>query len=415
MNGLLEFLKTSYTAYHAVSNAEAYLLGHGFTRLSEGEPWKILQGGKYYVTRGGSSLIAFTVKKGKGYKIVASHTDSPCLKLKENPVAITEDFRKLNAEPYGGGIYYSFFDRPFKIAGRVVTKEGDALKSSLYTSDFNVTIPSLSIHMNRDVNNRFSPNPQIDLLPLLSMTETDFAKILGNPVSYDLFLACAESPFESGANGEFLSSPRVDNLTSVYSSLTALAEEGGTGVCVAAYLDNEEVGSQTMQGAGGNFLSATLLRIATARGLSQEEYLRELSASFFVCLDNAHSLHPNHPEKCDPTNRAKLGGGVVIKGHAEKAYTTDAVSSAIVKTVFEKANVPYQTFYNRSDMRSGETLGAISQGQISILSVDMGIAQLAMHAMVETFCKTDYLALEKGLKAIYQSEIAFQGDTVTVK
>lgn len=415
MNDLLEFLKTSYTAYQTVQNAETYLTRHGFIRLSEQSEWNLSDGGKYYVIRGGSSLIAFTVNKGTSYKIVANHTDSPCLKLKENPVIQTECFRKLNAEPYGGGIYYSFFDRPLKIAGRTVNRVNGILQAKPYVSDFNVTIPSLAVHMNREVNEKFSPNPQVDLLPLLSITETDFKKILGNPVSYDLFLACAEPPFESGVNGEFISSPRVDNLTSVYSSLNALAEKDQTGICVAACLDHEEVGSRTMQGAGGDFLSTVLSRIAEARNLTREEYFRTLSTSFLVSLDNAHSLHPNHTEKCDPTNRAAMGGGVVIKGHANMAYTTDAMSSAIVKTIFDKANVPYQTFYNRSDMRSGGTLGAISQGQVSLLTVDLGLAQLAMHSMVETFCKSDYLALIKGLTAIYRSEITVRDDSVAVK
>lgn len=414
MNGLFEFLKTSYTAYQAVQNAQTYLTQRGFCRLFEGEPWNIAEGGKYFVIRGGSSLIAFTVNKGISFKIVASHTDSPCLKLKENPVIAAEGVYKLNAEPYGGGIYYSFFDRPLKIAGRTVTEKKGALTAASYISDFQVTIPSLAVHMNRETNEKFAPNPQIDLLPLLAASEINFAELIGNPLSYDLFLACAEEPFTSGANGEFLTAPRVDNLTSVYASLTALGKEGA-GVCVAACLDHEEVGSQTAQGAGGDFLSVTLTRIASARGLSQEEYFRALSSSFLVSLDNAHALHPNRPEKCDPTNRAKMGGGIVIKSHANKAYTTEAMSSALVKTIFEKANVSYQTFYNRSDMRSGSTLGAISQGQVSMLSVDLGIAQLAMHAMMETFCKQDYAALIEGLTAIYRSEICIQGETLTVK
>ena len=416
MNGLLRYLETSYTAYHAVENGVKQLLENGFLPLREGEEWNLTEGGKYFVIRGGSALIAFCLGRGSGYKIVASHTDSPCLKLKENPVTATEGFYKLNVEPYGGGIWYSFFDRPLKLAGRVVREKDGALVSETYESDFLLTIPSLAVHMQRDVNEKFAPNPQIDLLPLLGMSETDFNALLGNPLSYDLYAVPAETPYVSGISGEFVSSPRIDNLTSAYSSLRALIEsEPSAGVSMAACLNHEEIGSRTREGAGGDFLKTTLERIALSLGKTHEEYCREVSASFLVSLDNAHSLHPNHPEKCDPSNRVKLGGGVVLKGHAGGAYTTDALSSAVMKKIMQGAGVKYQTFYNRSDMRSGGTLGAISLSQVSVLSADLGLAQLAMHSAVETIAKSDYAELEKCLKAFYESGIAINGDTATVK
>lgn len=416
MNGLLEFLKTSYSAYQATENAANYLNAHGFTALEEEDCWDLKEGGKYYVTRNGSALIAFTLGKGDRFKIIASHTDSPCLKLKEHPVTATEPFYKLNAEPYGGGIWYSFFDRPLKLAGRVVREENGVLKAENYVSGFNVIIPSLAVHMQRDVNEKFAPNPQIDLLPLLSLDKADFYGLLGNPLSFDLFVVPAETPFISGVNGEFVSAPRIDNLSSVYGSLRALAEaESADGICVAACLDNEETGSRTRQGAGGDFLKCVLRRVAESRGVTGEAFYRAAASSFLVSLDNAHSLHPNHPEKCDPTNRAVLGGGVVIKGHAGGAYTTDALSSAAIKKIFSRAGVKYQTFYNRSDMRSGGTLGAISLGQVSILSADLGLAQLAMHSAVETFAKSDFDQLIKGLTAFYASEIAVCKNGISVK
>lgn len=415
MNGLLQFLETSYTAYQAVQNAEEFLGANGFINLPEEEAWKVREGGKYYTVRNGSSLIAFTVGKGNKCKIVASHTDSPCLKLKENPVMETAGFRKLNTEPYGGGLWYSFFDRPLKIAGRVVKDENGKLSARNTVSGFTAVIPSLAIHMNRDANEKFAPNPQTDLLPAISLSETDLAQVTDGALSYDLYAVCAEKPFVSGVNGEFISAPRVDNLTSVYSSLRALVQAENTeGVCLCACLDNEEIGSRTRQGAGGDFLRAVLTRIAEARGVSEAELYRAYASSFLVSLDNAHSVHPNHPEKCDPTNRAAAGGGVVIKEHAGGAYTTDALSSAVVKTVFRRADVKYQVFFNRSDMRSGGTLGAISLGQVSIPSADLGIAQLAMHSAVETFAKDDYEQLEKGLKAFFESSITFYKDGVCV-
>lgn len=416
MNGLLGYLATSYTAFQAVENAEKILTENGFLRLEEQSAWNLTEGGKYYVTRNGSAIIAFTVGSGSKYKIVASHTDSPCLKLKEHPVTATEPFYKLNAEPYGGGIWYSFFDRPLKLAGRVIREENGVLKTENFVSGFTVTIPSLAVHMQREVNEKFAPNPQTDLLPLLSLGKTEFETLLGNPLSFDLYASCAEIPFEHGANGEFVSAPRVDNLTSVYGSLRALiGAERTEGVCVAACLDNEEVGSRTRQGAGGDFLKRVLRRIAKSRNLADETYYGALASSFLVSLDNAHSLHPNHPEKCDPTNRPVTGGGVVIKGHAGGAYTTDALSSAVVKKIFGKAGVKYQTFFNRSDMRSGGTLGAISLGQVSIPSADLGLAQLAMHSAVETFAKSDYAELEKGLKAFFESDITLGEREILIK
>ena len=406
MEKLLQFLETSYTAYQAVENAEKFLTEHGFQRLKESDRWTLKTGGKYYVTRGGSAVIAFTVNEGNSYKVVASHTDSPCLKLKENPITSTEKYKKLNVEPYGGGIWYSFFDRPLKLAGRLIKEKDGALVSENFVSNFNVLIPSLAVHMQRDVNEKFAPNAQVDLLPLIGMTDLEFAKLLGNPLSFDLYVASAEKPFMSGIGEEFVSAPRIDNLSSVFGSLEALvSEKYKTGICMAACLDSEEVGSQTRQGAGGDFLNATLRRIAEARGLNETDFYRAASSSFLVSLDNAHSVHPNHPEKCDPTNRAIMGGGVVIKGHAGGAYTTDALTSAVIKKFFEGAGVKYQSFFNRSDMRSGGTLGAISLGQVSIPSADLGLAQLAMHSAVESFAQSDYAELQKGLKAFYDSKI----------
>ena len=410
MKELLTFLNDSYTAYHATENARTLLLKNGFTELSESEAWKLKTGRKYFVTRNGSSIIAFTLGKGNGFKIVASHTDSPALKLKEQP-EMKGVFTRLNVETYGGGLWYSFFDRPLKLAGRTVTEENGALTGNLYTSDYTVVIPSLAIHMNRTANEGFAPNEQTDLLPLFSLGE----KELGiNAVAKDIYAVPCDAPFECGANGEFICAPRVDNLTSVFSCLRALCSEKTNGVCIAACLDNEEIGSRTRQGAGSDFLKRTLERIAICQNIGGEDFLRLTADSFLISLDNAHSVHPNRPEKCDPTNRAVMGGGVAIKAHANGAYTTDGMTAAIVRTLFDRAGVKHQNFYNRSDMRSGSTLGAISLGQLGIPSVDLGIAQLAMHSAAETFAKVDYEELEKGLKAFYASEIRFGEKRATV-
>ena len=406
MEQLLHFLETSLTAYHAVENAKAFLLKKGFIALDERESWQLKENGKYFVTRNGSSLIAFTYQRQGNFKIIASHTDSPCFKLKESP-EMKGAFTRLNVEPYGGGIYYTFFDRPLRLAGRVFKEENGKIVSALYTSEETFVIPSLAIHMNRDANNEFAPDPQTDLAPLYCIGDGKLEPALAR----DLFLVPDQKPFVNGANGEFLSSPRLDNLTSVCASLNAIADKT-SGVCVAALFDSEEIGSHTRQGAGSDFLQSTLKRIALLQGKTEEEFMATLSSSLLVSLDNAHSLHPNHPEKCDPTNRIITGGGIVIKSHANGAYTSDALTVAAIKQIFETNGVKYQYFYNRSNMRSGSTLGCISLSQVGIPSVDLGLAQLAMHSAVETFAPADYEELKKGLAAFYQSNVLILEDGV---
>lgn len=423
MEKLIDFLQNSLTSFHAVENVKALLLANGFCKLSETEDWQICEGGKYYIVRG-SALIAFTVGSLDefSYKIVASHTDSPALKLKENPLQKSALYATLNTETYGGGIWYSFFDRPLKIAGRVVREENGRLQSETVTAPFLVTIPSVAIHQNRNANEGFSVNAQIDLAPLLSFagsvedTEALLEKIAGdNVISYDLYLVNADMPYFFGINDEFLASPRIDDLTCAYSSLKALLDEGErSGVCIVACLDNEEVGSLTEQGADGDFLENTLRRIAYALRFDDNEYYKALATSFLFSADNAHAVHPNHPEKADPTNKTALGGGVVIKNHANRAYITDAVSSAIVKTLFKKADVKYQTFFNRSDVRSGSTLGAAILRHTGMMGADIGLPQLAMHSACECFAKADFDELTKGIRAFYASTLIRNEDGITV-
>ena len=416
IDSLSEFLKNSLTQYHTCENAAKLLTENGFEKLSETEDWNLCEGGKYFVVRNESSLIAFTLGTldAFSFKIAASHTDSPAMKLKENPLQSSNFYTTLNVETYGGGIYYSFLDRPLKIAGRVIKRDGDTLRSEIVEAPYFVTIPSLAIHQNRAVNDGFAINPQIDLQPLFSMKKSDNTE-KNDVVSYDLYLANADAPYLFGANGEFIASPRLDNLVGAYASLQALlTTENANGVCVAALFDNEEVGSLTAQGADGDFLANTLRRISYALRFDDNEHFKALASSFLLSVDNAHAVHPNHPEKSDTTNKAVLGGGVVIKNHANKAYITDAMSSAIVKTVFEKADVKYQAFFNRSDVRSGSTLGAASIRHVGMRGADIGIAQLAMHSACECCAIEDLSELTKGLTAFYQSNVVQEGDEISI-
>ncbi len=425
LNNLIDFLKSSFTAYHAASNIENILLSRGFTPLYETEDWEIASGGKYFVTRGGSSVIAFTVGNLEefSYKIAATHLDSPALKLKENPLVKGSLYATLNVETYGGGVWYSFFDRPLKLAGRVIVEEEGKLKARNVLSPFTLTVPSVAIHQNRGVNEGFAVNPQIDLKPLLCGAdgieggEELLEKIAGEKVlSYDLFLVNADLPYSFGLNDEFLASPRIDNLTSAHAALEALSLGGEkSGICVAAFMDNEETGSLSPQGADGDFMEVVLRRIAYALRFDDNEYYKALASSFLLSVDNAHAVHPNHPEKADETNKPKMGGGVVIKAHADKAYVTDALSSAIVKKLLSNRNIPYQSFYNRADVKSGSTLGKLAQRHISVAGADIGIAQLAMHSALECCAKADYLSLTEGLKGYFEQPLSIEKDGAILK
>ncbi len=415
INSLIDFLQNSPTAYHACANVREALLSRGFIELYETEDWALSSGGKYFVSRGGSSLLAFTVGglDDFSYKIVATHLDSPALKLKENPLHKTGAYALLNVEKYGSGMWYTFMDRPLRLAGRVVKREGATLVEENVLSPFTLTIPSLAIHQNRGVNEGFSVNPQVDLLPLVGLateelsTEALIEKIAGKDVlAYDLFAVNADMPYSFGLEEEFLASPRVDDLTGAFAALQALTAGGEhSGVAVAAFLDNEETGSLSPQGADGDFMENTLRRITYALRFDDNEYYKALASSFLFSVDNAHAVHPNHPEKSDPTNKVLLGGGVVLKSHAGKAYCSDALSLAVAKGIFEDAEVKYQSFFNRSDMRSGYTVGSLVQRHIGIPAVDVGIPQLAMHSAMECFAKADYLSMVEGLTAYFSTTI----------
>lgn len=423
---LSEFLNASYTAYHACDNVKHTLEENGFLQLFENQDWSLCEGGKYFVVHGGSSLIAFTVGglDEFSYKIAATHGDSPALKLKENPfVQKAGAYAALNVETYGGGIWYSFFDRPLKIAGRVVRRNGRELRSETVEAPFLIQIPSVAIHQNRTANEGFSVNAQVDLQPLCALwqngatAEELLHKTVGeNAVAYDLFVVNAQSAYRFGMDNEFLAAPRIDNLASTHAAMQALLSAQETsGICVLAVMDNEEIGSLSPQGADGDFLEKTLKRIAYALRFDDNEYYKAMHSSFLLSVDNAHAAHPNHPEKADPTNAPKLGGGVVLKAHAGKAYITDALSSAVVKTIFENADVPYQNFFNRSDVRSGSTLGALVNRHIGIAGADVGIAQLAMHSACECIAVADYDAMVKGVTAFYAASLRFSDNDIFVE
>lgn len=412
------FLKSSETSYSACDNVKDILLKDGFTELYENTVWNIVKGGKYFTIKGGSALIAFKTGENCAFNIVASHADSPCFKLKANPTIKTENYVKYNVEKYGGGILYSWLDRPLKVAGKVVIDYGNKLVSKTFSSCNTVVIPSLAIHYNKTVNDGVKFNPQVDTLPIAGLDgELNLEKELkdfadGNKIlDADLFLIAKEEPFNSGYNGELLSAPRIDNLTSVFSSVTGLIDSKPKSVAVAFIADNEEIGSETLQGAGSTFLRDTLKRIADCY---KTDLSVALADSFMVSCDNAHAVHPNHAELSDLTNKVLMGEGVVIKHHANKNYTSDGLSGAVFKKILDKAGVKYQDFYMRSDLPCGGTLGKISSTQVSINSVDIGIGQLAMHSAVETMAINDFYSIQKGITAFYGTKIKSPSSTEIV-
>lgn len=396
---LLAFIEKSPSCFHAVKNMKEILLADGFEELKEEEKWGIAEGGRYFVTRNDSSIVAFTIPETgfAGYRIMASHSDSPTFKIKENPeMEVDKKYVKLNVERYGGMLCAPWFDRPLSVAGRVIVKEGDAFVTKLVDVDRDLLmIPNLAIHMNREVNDGYKYNAQVDMLPLygdISSKDTFMKTIAENAgvkeediLGHDIFLYNRVKGSIWGANEEFVSSSRLDDLQCAFSSLQGfLKGEKKAYVAVHCVLDNEEVGSGTKQGAASTFLYDTLVRVNECLGLSYEEYLRGLAKSFMLSADNAHAVHPNHKEVADPVNRPYMNEGIVIKHSANQKYCTDGVSAAVFKDLCREADVPFQTFTNRSDMLGGSTLGNISNTKVALNAVDIGLAQLAMHSPYET-------------------------------
>ncbi|MDE7334146.1 MAG: M18 family aminopeptidase [Lachnospiraceae bacterium] len=428
----LAFIEKSVSCFHAVENMGIQLKEKGFKELREQDAWALEPGKGYFVTRNASSLIAFQIPKASsrenpfgeaaGFHITASHSDSPGFKVKPEPEILAENsYVKLNVEPYGGMIHASWLDRCLSAAGKIVFKKGDTLASKTVNIDEDLlVIPNLAIHMNHEMNKSLAYDPQVDLQPLFcgewdkdeqetckGILEKKIAQAAGIEeealLGRDIFLYVREKGKLAGARKELMVSPRLDDLECVFASLKAfLMSKPERYVSVCAVFDNEEVGSHTRQGAASTFLKDTLERIGEGMGRQGSSYLRMLSDSFMISADNAHALHPCHPEKADPSNRPRLNRGIVIKYHGGQKYTTDAYSEAVIKSLCQQAKVPCQTYCNRSGTVGGSTLGNISSAQVSIPTADAGLAQLAMHSAVETAGSRDVEYLIRMLKVFYE-------------
>lgn len=420
---LLQYLNDSPTAYHAVENAASLLREHGFSELQEKEGWSLQAGGKYFVVKNSSAVIAFTVGKGdpakEGFRIIGAHTDSPCLKIKPGACSITADgYVKANVEIYGGAILHTWFDRPLALAGRLVVRENGALRERLIRIDKPVfMIPSLCIHFHRDVNEKAAYNKQTDLMPLLCMKEEDVEKEdylrslireetgieKSDLVDYELFLYEYQKGIFMGKNQEFISASRIDDLSMVYAGLSALTEaETGKRCQMFAAFDNEEVGSTTAQGANSDLLRHILNRICKNLGLTDEGYFQAIANSTSISADLAHAVHPNYSDKHDAETRPVLGGGPVIKYSASQRYATTAVSAACFMEVCEWAGVPCQKFVNRNDIVGGSTIGPALSGLTTIPTVDMGAPILAMHSIREFGAVADNIYTKQAFLAYYE-------------
>ena len=415
-NKMLDFIDASPTCFHVVDNLKKELVKNGYVELSEKEEWNLKAKGKYFVTRNDSSIISFRIPKKdfKGFYMIASHSDSPSFKIKENPeMEAAGAYVKLNVERYGGMLCAPWFDRPLSVAGRVFVKGKKGIESRLVNVDRDlVMLPSLAIHMNREANDGYKYNAQTDMLPIFGdeASKDSFFDVIAKSagvkkddiLSHDLFLYNRVKWTTWGATNEYISCSRLDDQEGGYSSFDGfLKGKEKENVPVHCVFDNEEVGSGTKQGAASTFLKATLVRINECLGRTTEQYYTALANSFMVSADNAHAVHPNHIEKADPVNRPVMNKGIVIKYNANQKYTTDAFSAAFFKNVCEKAKVPYQTFTNRSDTVGGSTLGNISTTQVAVDTVDIGLAQLAMHSPYESAGAKDPEYLAKASKEFY--------------
>lgn len=418
---LFDYIAASPTPYHVVAYTAQRLDALGYTALSECEDWQLTRGRGYYVTRNSSSLIAFRLPEGeyRGFMMAAAHDDSPCFKIKEHAEMKDGGYVRLSTEKYGGMLCASWMDRPLSVAGRVLVRDGSGVKTiRIDQKDPCAIIPHVAIHMNRKANENASYNPAVDMLPLVSCSEQDedflasAAAAAGvskeDILSHDLFVY---NPQPGTAWNDLISAPRLDDLQCAFAALEGfLQAEPSESVPVYCLFDNEEVGSQTKQGAASTFLADVLERINAACGRDSQTHRRSIAESFLVSCDNAHAVHPNHPEFSDKNHTVRMNAGIVIKYNAAQKYTSDAVSSALFRLVCEQAKVPVQLYANRADMAGGSTLGNIANTQVSLNTIDIGLAQLAMHSACETAGVKDTQYLIDALRVFYSKSLRMEKD-----
>ena len=415
---LVSFLNRAHSVYHAVDLLTKELENAGYTRLQESESWELASGGKYYLTRGGSAVMAFRIpeSKAESFMISASHSDRPTFKVKENG-ELTGKYTRLATEKYGGMLVSTWLDRPLSVAGRVTVETETGVENKLLDIDRDLLlIPNVAIHMNRKANEGYAWNPAVDTLPLVG-SEKAAGKLWellekeagGKILGHDLYLYVREKASVWGLEETYISAPALDDLQCAWGCAQGfLQAKESRAIPVLCVFDSEEVGSASRQGAASTMLEDVLQRICSSCRLDMRQLL---CRSCMVSADNAHALHPNHLEYSDANNAPLPGAGVVLKFNANQSYTTDGLSAALFRRICGDAGVPVQTYCNRADLPGGSTLGRISLGQVSVLSVDIGLAQLAMHSAYETASVRDSEYLEKAMTAFYSTSL--EGDPET--
>ncbi len=414
---LISLLKAGVSPFHCVLEAERVLSGAGFARLALTDHWELQPGRGYFLPLFDSTLAAFTIGENltgrPSLRLEAAHTDWPCLRLKPSPEVISERYAKLNAEVYGGPILNTWLDRPLSMAGRLSVAGANPMEPETRFVDFKdplLTIPNLAIHMNPEANDGMKLNPQIDMLPLMAAVtdELDKEHFFLNRLAeeagcapedildYEISVYNPEPAAVCGLNEEFLSSPRLDNLTSVLACLHGVTSGmRENGINMILLYDNEEIGSRTKQGAFSAVTERILEKLFLALGYDRETYLNAVMDGFLLSMDVAHAIHPNHPEKCDIKNKICMGDGVVLKMSSRQSYATDASCIGVIEGICRSEKIPYRKFSNRSDMRGGSTLGAISSAELSMKTVDIGVPILAMHSARELMACADQTAMNR--------------------
>ncbi len=422
VKALMRFLDSAHSVYHATAGLVEELEKNGYFRLEEQENWELVSGGKYFLTRGGTAVMAFRIpeKTPVGFMVTASHSDRPTFKVKENP-ELSGKYTRLATEKYGGMLMGTWLDRPLSIAGRVMVETENGAESKLVDIDRDLLmIPNVAIHMNRQANDGYKWNPAVDTLPLVGGGNASgkLQKLLekaagGKILGHDLYLYIRQKATVWGVDKEFISSAALDDLECAWCCTQGfLKAEERDSIPVLCVFDSEEVGSSSVQGAASDLLESVLRRICAALNL---ELPQMLSQSFLVSADNAHGVHPNHPEFADPNNAPVMNGGVVIKFNANLRYCTDGVSAAVFRKICKNADVPVQTYCNRADIPGGSTLGNISLSHVSVPTVDIGLPQLAMHSCYETAGVKDVLYLQNAMKAFYSTSLKKDGEAYLLK
>lgn len=426
-NEMISFINESPVACIVIDNIKNILLEKGYKEVFENQKHTFKAGEKVFIIRNDTTMLAFNIGKNidennVNFHVVATHADSPCFKIKPEADVSTDSYHKLNVAPYGGMIASTWMDRPLAVAGRIVLNKEDRIESTLVNyKDLTVIIPNLCIHFNRNINNESEFNMNTDMVPLLSCNENvSFKEMLAKRLdvepdqimNYDLYCYNKQGGVLWGEKNEFVSSCRLDDLQCVYTSMRAFVEsDNDTSINVMYIADNEEVGSHSHQGADSDFLRNTLKRVCLDLNA---DYEIAVANSFLVSADNAHAVHPNKPEMTDKVNKTYMNKGIVIKFNSTKTYTSDGISSAIFQKICSNAHVPYQFFANRSDLKGGSTLGNILLSQVSLLAVDVGLPEIAMHSAFETAGTRDIKYAIDAFKEFYSSNIVLNNNTYNI-